>query len=103
MTKYKVVVAARAEDQIRIISEWWSANRPSAPSLFLDELTAAVERLRALPLSGSPYSVPRPRGVLRLLLRQTRHHVYYTVDEQLAVVSVRAVWHAARGAFPPLR
>jgi plasmid stabilization system protein ParE len=35
-----------------------------------------------------------------VLLRASRHHVYYTIDETQIVI--HAVWHAQRGADPEL-
>ena len=40
-------------------------------------------------------------GTRRLLLKGTRYHVYYvSVDGEVRVL---AIWHAKRGAGPPLR
>ena len=33
---------------------------------------------------------------------RTRYHLYYTVDEPARVVTVRVLWHAARGRRPAL-
>jgi plasmid stabilization system protein ParE len=102
VTAYRVVIAARAERQVQLIAEWWSTHRPSAPALFLDELTEALSRLAAAPLSGSPYAVGKPKGVRRVLLRRSRYHVYFTVNDRDELVAVRAVWHSARGGAPNL-
>jgi plasmid stabilization system protein ParE len=103
VTRYRVIVTQRAEDQIRSISAWWRANRLSAPELFNEEFTTAVERLTTSPLSGTPYAVAQPPGIRRVLLRRSGYHVYYTIESHLKLVAVRAVWHAARGHGPGLR
>lgn len=42
------------------------------------------------------------RFVRRILLHNSRYHVYYTADSDRREVMVRAVWHAARGQGPEL-
>ena len=103
MTPYEVVVTARAEEQVRTIRAWWAAERAGAPGVFTEELAASFERIATLPRSGSPYPVPTPAGVRRVLLRRSRYHVYYTIDDPARRVVVRAVWHTSRGSGPELR
>ena len=103
MTAYSVQFATVAERHLSAINEWWQANRPSAPGLFKRELTEAVQRLVDAPYSGSPYAAPRPSGARRLFLSQTGYHIYYTIDEARAMVTIRAIWHTARGRPPRLR
>ena len=93
MNRHTVNVAAVAERHIRLIEAWWATNRPKAPDLFVRELTAAIERLEIVPLAGSPYDAPRPAGTRRMLLRGSGYYVYYTIDDRLAAVTIRAVWH----------
>lgn len=38
-----VTTTAEADEQIRNVDDWWRENRPSAPNLFTDELTAAFD------------------------------------------------------------
>lgn len=95
-------VAPRAEAQIRAISEWWRANRQAAPDLFVQELATALDTLVGTPGGGAKYSERRGVEIRRVLLQRSRHHVYFSYDEQTDIVSVRAVWHGARGKGPPL-
>ena len=90
-----------ADAQIREIDDWWRTHRVAAPDLFLNELAASFEIIAHAPQIGRAYRqspVPRTR---RILLKETRYHVYYVprADE----VRVLAVWHAERGVGPPLR
>ncbi len=103
MKTYAVEVAAVAERHLRAILEWWKVNRPASPELFERELVGALQQLADAPRTGSPYAAPRPAGTRRLLLRKSGYHVYYTLDDDRAVVTVRALWHAARGRPPRLR
>ena len=100
---FRVEIADRAREQVRAVAKCWAKNRSGAPGLFVTEFAEGLERLTASPMSGSPYAAPRPIGLLRILMRRTRYHVYYTVDESAGTVLIRAVWHASRGKRPPLR
>lgn len=98
----RVIVAAAAREQIRAVDDWWVTNRPAAPSLFRDELDAALALLASAPDIGPRFRRARRKGVRRLLLRRSRFHVYYVHDRRHAVVLVLAVWGATRGHGPPL-
>ena len=95
-----VATTPDADAQIRAIDEWWRTNRLLSPDLFLDELSAAFELVASAPLIGHPYRRSPVPGTRRLLLRGTRYHVYYVPGEEQ--VTTIAVWHAERGADPPL-
>jgi plasmid stabilization system protein ParE len=96
-----VRTAPDADDHIRQIDEWWRTSRPSAPDLFLEELAASFETIGHTPQIGRLYRPSPIAGTRRLLLRGARYHVYYVVTDEAAIVL--AVWHASRGAGPPLR
>ena len=89
------------EAQIREIDGWWKENRPAAVDLFLRELSDAFELIEGAPQIGRVYRWSPVRQVRRLLLKETRYHVYYVVMAN--EVRVLAVWHAQRGVGPPLR
>ncbi len=90
-----------ADAQIRNIDEWWRNNRPAAPDLFLNELAASFDLIGHAPHIGRLYRRSDVPGTRRVLLAQSRYHVYYV--PQLDVVKVLAIWHARRGVGPPLR
>ena len=94
----RVVTTPVAEAQIASIDDWWRAHRPAAPGLFLAEFQEAVGILADLPFAGARYPLSPIAGVRRLLLTQSRYHVYYVV--LIDVVIVLAVWHASRGEGP---
>jgi plasmid stabilization system protein ParE len=102
LSRYKVRFAPEARQQVRTIEKWWLENRPGAPTLFVDELEAAVTRVEELPRAGELYPGAPVANTRRLLMPRTRFHVYYLVDEKLAIVTVYAVWHTARGQGPEL-
>lgn len=96
-----VRVTPEAETQIREIDSWWRENRLAVPDLFLGELNESFQLIAGAPQIGRLYRKSPVRNARRLLLKQTRYHVYYVSmpDE----VRVLAVWHAQRGVGPPLR
>ena len=98
---WRVLVSGPARAQLRVIGKWWIANRPKAPELFEEEVDRGLAFLAEAPLMGAHVSLRRP-GMRRLLLRKSRYHLYYTIDETAGVVEVRAVWHTSRGKTPRL-
>ncbi|PYQ93269.1 MAG: hypothetical protein DMF95_35185 [Acidobacteria bacterium] len=98
--KLLVTTTPEADAQIRTIDDWWRENRRASPDLFLDELSNAFEILARAPEIGRPYRRSPVHGTRRLLLRATRHHVYYVPGEH--EVRILAVWHGERGVGPPL-
>ena len=98
-----VYTTDEADAMIAAASEWWQANRPKAPGLFLEELRAAKERLERYPEAGR---LVRRRGfprLRRMLLQRTRYHVYYRYFPEDDEVWVVAVWAGMRRHGPRLR
>lgn len=58
--------------------------------------------LCATPNTGSMYTVLDGLPVRRVLLRKTKTHVYYSVDDDAELVKVLAVWGAPKGRGPKL-
>lgn len=95
-----IEITRRAAQQIERAKRWWLANRPYAQALFDSELRAAFAQIRTAPSSGHEYS--RRRFVVRrILMPETRNHVYYRVvsDE---VAQILTLWGAVRGRGPRL-
>lgn len=96
-----VLVSAEALRQIRSIDDWWTKNRPAAPSLFSEELAAAFDLLSNVPEAGRRYPHTKLNDVRRVMLRNTRYHVYYRTRGTR--VFILSVWSALRGTGPNLR
>ncbi len=97
----QIVTTPEAETHIRTIDRWWRLNRQAAPDLFVEELAACFDLLAANPHLGHAYRATRQPGIRRILLRATRYHAYYRVEND--TVFVLAVWHTQRGTGPDLR
>lgn len=97
-----VVVVDEAEEQLREINQWWSANRRAAPRLVLDEFERCVTLLASSPDIGTGFHRTSVPGVRRLVMKKTKHYVYYVHDAANAVVYVIAVWGAPKEGDPVL-
>lgn len=97
----KLEIAPRALREAERSARWWRENRPAARMLFDEELRRALDQIRAAPQLGSAYEVMPGREHRRLLMPETRYHVYYRVvgSERVRVV---AIWSAVRGRGPRL-
>jgi len=77
-----VTTTPEADAHIRTIDDWWRENRRASPNLFLDELSDAFEIIARVPHIGRLYRRSPVPGIRRILLRETRYHVYYVPRER---------------------
>jgi plasmid stabilization system protein ParE len=61
----------RAQRRVKLVATWWGKNRPSAPTLFDDELYAVIEMLKNKPLLGAGYQMRGVELVRRALLKKS--------------------------------
>lgn len=97
-----LTLSPRAIREAERCARWWYEHRPAARQLFEEELRAALEQIRSAPNLGSAFkSRKSEREYRRVLMPETRYHVYYRVvgPERVRVV---AVWSAVRGRGPRL-
>jgi plasmid stabilization system protein ParE len=92
-----------ADDDAIRVDDWWRQNRPEAPTLFIDELVAALELLRTSPAAGERYKKLKGHWVRRTLLEKTRQYVYHFANDEEGSVIVLAIWGTERRGGPPLR
>lgn len=96
----RVRFTPQAEAQAARSVDWWRRNRPSAPDLLADELEGCLALLRTAPDLGRPYRHRRVSGLRRVLLVETKYHVYYVHDEEARQIVVLSIWSAVRGSAP---
>lgn len=97
----KLVFTARSLSQVEHIDAWWRDHRSASPGAFSEDLAAVLAAILAMPR----VMAPRVRDgvvVRRWLLKRSKHHVHYTVDESTDTVVILAVWGGPRGSLPPL-
>jgi len=97
-----VVLVDAAEEQLDEIVEWWKIHREANPTLVMDELERCVTLLESSPDAGARFHHSQVPSVRRLVMRRTKHHVYYLHDEPNAVVYILAVWGAPKMGYPVL-
>lgn len=98
--QYRVELSPEALKHAQAIRAWWIKNRTAAPNLFVDELGAAIRKLGIAPHAGARYGAEDLREMRRMLMMRTRHHVYYTVDDDEQLVRIHAIWHTSRRQGP---
>jgi plasmid stabilization system protein ParE len=69
--------------------------------VFDEELRAALDQIRTAPQLGSAYQIMPGREHRRVLMPETRYHVYYRMTDP-GRVRVLAIWSAVRGRGPRL-
>jgi hypothetical protein len=85
---------------------WWEQHREKAPRLFVQELAAAVAKLReGTDADRQKYAARGGRIIWRLLMPRTRHHIYYRVTDATGTdatgdVEIITVWNAVAAAGP---
>lgn len=96
----RVRTTPEADGQGRVADDWWRANRSAAPGLFAQELEGVLALLAVAPAIGERHRVQGIPGLRRVLMRQSRYHVYYAFDDEADLVIVVAIWSAVRGRSP---
>lgn len=96
----RVRFTPQAEAQAVRSIDWWRRNRPSAPELLADELDGCLALLKTAPDLGRPYCHRRVSGLRRVLLVETKHHLYYVHDEDAQQIVILPIWSAVRGRPP---
>lgn len=98
-----VVVVDEAEEQLREIVDWWMVNRRAAATLAADEFERCVILLEGSPDIGTGFHRTTVPGVRRLVMKKTKHFVYYVHDAANEIVYIIAVWGAPKEGDPVLR
>ena len=98
----KVRVTPEAEEQAEAIDAWWRDNRLDARELFVRELADAKALVAASPKVGTVYTMLDEQPVRKVFMPKTRHHLYYTYNQDQGEVVIHAVWGAPRKRGPKL-
>jgi plasmid stabilization system protein ParE len=98
----KARFSPRALRRMKVVATWWRQNRRAVPTLFDDELDAAIDRLKDRPDSGAVYQTIGGEIIRRTLLPKSAQYVYYAVDTVNEVIVIYTIWGARRGRGPKL-
>jgi plasmid stabilization system protein ParE len=91
----KVHFSPRAERRVETVDKWWRESS-GTPTLFREELDAAIARLAEHPYLAPEHKTVRGRVIRRLVLKKTKQGVYYWVDERTETVRILTVWGTDR-------
>ncbi len=96
-----LTLSPRAIREAERCARWCYEHRPAARLLFDEELRRVLDQLRSAPNLGGVFKARKSgREYRRVLMPETRYHVYYRVaGDQVRVV---AIWSAVRGRGPRL-
>ncbi|HZF56274.1 MAG TPA: type II toxin-antitoxin system RelE/ParE family toxin [Polyangiaceae bacterium] len=97
----RIVVVERARRELVEADKWCRENR-SDPDLIEREVSSAISLLLHHPEAGALFLRARRRGIRRLLLRKTQHHIYYRFEAERRTLRILAFWHTAREHSPGL-
>jgi plasmid stabilization system protein ParE len=97
MTAFRrLLISARAKNEIREAKRWWRRERSKAPSALGDELRAAFGLLREFPMAGRPIDDELFVAVRRLSLNRTHYYLFYEIrDAEIVIIGLR---HQSRDA-----
>lgn len=90
MAHRRLLISARAKEEIREARNWWRRERAKAPSAFVNELRDAFGLLLQHPLAGRPIDDDLFFDVRRLSLNRTHYYLFYQVrDSEIVIVGLR--------------
>ena len=89
----------RAQRQLDVVLEYLHENGGLAS--FRAVLRRKTDALKVTPYIGAPLPDTRTPGV-RVAYLETKHVLYYRVNEKAGFVEVLRVWHTSRGRKPKL-
>ena len=90
--------ATRAAE--RIDARWHQFT--ADPGIFARELLEAIELLETTHSPGTPFPTAAHRSLKRLLLRKSRCHIYFEVDEPKQMIRILHIWDGRRERPPKL-
>jgi hypothetical protein len=95
------VIMPRAMAALRRMARRWR-DTARIPEVFEQDIEDALKRIALEPTSAPVARRTARRTVYRVPARKTKLHLYYVVDDSLAVAKVVAVWSQYRSGPPRL-
>ncbi len=94
----KAFLSKRAARVVERIDERWRQNA-DYPGIFAREFLEAVELLETSG-AGAPFPTAKHPALKRLLLRKSRCHIYFEVDDVMQTIQILHVWDGRRERAP---
>lgn len=97
----KAFLSKRAARGAERIDERWRKNADD-PIIFAREFLEAIELLEASRGPGAPFPTEKHPSLRRLLLRKSRCHIYFEIDDAKQTIQILHVWDARRERAPKI-
>lgn len=97
----KAFVSKRASRAAERIDERWRQNADD-PGSFAREFLEAIELLETSRGPGSPFPTEKHPSLKRLLLRKSRCHIYFEIDDSKQMIQILHVWDGRRERAPKI-
>ncbi len=97
----KALLSKRAARAAERIDARWRAFADD-PGIFARELLETIELLETTHSPGSPFPTASHPALKRLLLRRSRCHLYFEVDEMKQIIRILHIWDGRRERPPKL-
>jgi plasmid stabilization system protein ParE len=97
----KAYLSKRAERSAERIAARWHKNADD-PDVFAREFLEGVTLLETTQSPGAQCATKAHPGLKRILLRKSRCHVYFEINERKQRIQIISVWDARRGRPPKL-
>ena len=98
MKAYLSKRAARAAERI---DERWRENADD-PGIFARELLEATDLLESSRGPGAPFPTAKHPSLRRLLLRKSRCHIYFEIDDAKQTIQILHIWDGRRDRAPKI-
>jgi hypothetical protein len=97
----KVFISKRAARAAERIDTRWREFGDD-PGVFAREFLEAVELLETTQSPGSPFPTPKRPSLKRVLLRKSRCHIYFEVNDAKQMIQILHIWDGRRECPPKL-
>ena len=97
----KAILSKRAARAAERIDARWREDADE-PGVFAREFLDSIELLEASRGSGSAFPTPRHPSLKRVLLRKSRCHLYFEVDDANQTIQILHIWDGRRAHAPRL-
>jgi plasmid stabilization system protein ParE len=97
----KVIISKRATRAAERIAARWEEHADYR-GVFSREFLEAIDLLETTPGPGAPFPTLRHPELKRLLLRKSRCHLYFEIDERRQTIRILHVWDGRRERPPSL-
>ncbi len=97
----KAFLSKRAALEAERIDERWHQNADDR-GIFAREFLEAIELLETRRGPGAPFPTAKHPSLRRLLLRKSRCHIYFEIDDAKQAIQILRIWDGRRERAPKI-